>query len=64
MDNNAFSFYSNAFGVLLGFCRSHLPSQRIKEREGLLGETQSLYESAVEMAFYLMNRLEAKWETR
>ncbi|OAX37858.1 hypothetical protein K503DRAFT_206434 [Rhizopogon vinicolor AM-OR11-026] len=58
MDNKAFSFYSNVFGlavgtvsisgILLGFCRSHLPSQRIKELEELLGETQGLYESAVE----------------
>ncbi|KAG2127099.1 hypothetical protein DEU56DRAFT_701819, partial [Suillus clintonianus] len=35
-------------GVLLGFLRSHLPSQRIKELEELLEETQGLYESAVE----------------
>jgi hypothetical protein len=58
MDNNAFSFYSNVFGlfigattilgVLLGFCRSHLPSQKIKELEDLLDETQTLYKSAVE----------------
>ncbi|KAG0696067.1 hypothetical protein DFH29DRAFT_952779 [Suillus ampliporus] len=58
MDNNVLSFYSNVFGlfigattilgVLLGFCRSHLPSERIKELEELLGETQGLYESAVE----------------
>jgi hypothetical protein len=58
MDSNALSFYSNVFGlfiggttilgVFLGFCRSHLPSQRIKELEELLEETQDLYESAVE----------------
>ncbi|KAG1733118.1 hypothetical protein EDB19DRAFT_1639877 [Suillus lakei] len=61
MDNNVLSFYSNVFGlfigatsilgVLLGFCRSHLPSQRIKELEELLGETHGLYESAVEDGF-------------
>ncbi|OJA09903.1 hypothetical protein AZE42_06195 [Rhizopogon vesiculosus] len=58
MDSNALSFYSNVFGLLiggttilgvfLGFCRSHLPSQRIKELEELFEETQGLYESAVE----------------
>ncbi|OAX39353.1 hypothetical protein K503DRAFT_689794 [Rhizopogon vinicolor AM-OR11-026] len=58
MDSNALSFYSNVFGlliggttiisVLLGFCRSHLPSQRIKELEELLDDTQGLYESAIE----------------
>lgn len=58
IDNNAFLFYSNVFGlfigattmpcILLGFCRSHLPNQRTKELEELLGETQDLYASAVE----------------
>lgn len=46
-----FGFFIGAttiLGCLLGFCRSHLPSQRIKELEELLGETQLLYESAVE----------------
>ncbi|KAG1733351.1 uncharacterized protein EDB91DRAFT_640668 [Suillus paluster] len=58
MENNGLSFYSNVFGlfigattilgILLGFFQSHLPSQRIKELEELLEETQGLYESAVE----------------
>jgi len=53
-----FSFYATVlgfivtvltiFGAILGFCQSHLPSQMIKELDGLLEQTQTFYESATE----------------
>lgn len=74
MNNNAFSFYTNVFGlvigvttifgVILGFFRSHLPSQRIKELEELLGETQGLYDSAAEDGLLTDCTLKSQMEDR
>jgi hypothetical protein len=52
------------FGVILGFCQSHLPSQTIKELNGLLDETQGLYESAVEDGYLTDGTLRSQMEER
>ncbi|KAH7887476.1 hypothetical protein F5I97DRAFT_1860737 [Phlebopus sp. FC_14] len=57
MDDNAFSIYSNVFGIFVGsvslitlafgFCM-HLPSNRIKHLDALLDETDKIFRSALE----------------
>ncbi|KIJ16646.1 hypothetical protein PAXINDRAFT_168155 [Paxillus involutus ATCC 200175] len=61
MDSKAFSFYSNVFGLVVGvisvtvlvfgFCRSQLPSNKIKVLEELLDETQALFSSYAEEGY-------------
>ncbi|KIK97190.1 hypothetical protein PAXRUDRAFT_825166 [Paxillus rubicundulus Ve08.2h10] len=72
MDNGAFSFYSNVFGFVAGgislilvvfsFCRSQLPSNKIKVLEELLNETEGLFSSCVEEGYLPDERVRADIE--
>ncbi|KIJ06455.1 hypothetical protein PAXINDRAFT_158723 [Paxillus involutus ATCC 200175] len=74
MDSNAFSFSSNVFGLVVGsisvivlvfgFCRSQLPSNKIKVLEELLDETQALFSSYAEEGYLPEERVKADFETR
>ncbi|KIK77666.1 hypothetical protein PAXRUDRAFT_834926 [Paxillus rubicundulus Ve08.2h10] len=74
MDSNAFSFSSNLFGfvaggisvivLVFGFCRSQLPSNKIKVLEELLDETQALFSSYAEEGYLPEERVKADFETR
>ena len=58
MSTSTFSLFSNIFGFvvaaislsafLVNVCRSHLPSNRIKELESLMDETETFFKKAVE----------------
>ncbi|KIJ20446.1 hypothetical protein PAXINDRAFT_7684 [Paxillus involutus ATCC 200175] len=71
--SSAFSFYSNVFGLVVGgvslivlvfaFCRSQLPSNKIKVLDELLDETQALVSSYVEKG-YLPEEVRANIERR
>ncbi|KIK74270.1 hypothetical protein PAXRUDRAFT_836017 [Paxillus rubicundulus Ve08.2h10] len=74
MDSNTFSFYSNVFGfvaggislilVVFGFCRTQLPSHKIKVLEELLDETQDLFSSYVEQGYLPQESIRANIERR
>ncbi|KAF8835971.1 hypothetical protein BDN67DRAFT_912021 [Paxillus ammoniavirescens] len=73
MSSSALSFYSNVFGLVAGgvslivlvfaFCRSQLPSNKIKVLEELLDGTQALVSSYVEKG-YLPEEVRANIERR
>ena len=58
MNISTFSIFSSIFGFivaaislfafLINICRSHLPSNRIKELESLMDETETFFAKAVE----------------
>ncbi|KAH7887370.1 hypothetical protein F5I97DRAFT_1925826 [Phlebopus sp. FC_14] len=57
MDDNAFSIYSNVFGIVVGSVslitlafglHMHFPSKKIKYLESVLDETEKLFQSALE----------------
>lgn len=52
------------FGVILGFCQSHLPSKMIEELNRLYDEIQALYHSAVEEGYLIDGMLRSQIEER
>ncbi|KAH7889160.1 hypothetical protein F5I97DRAFT_1802028 [Phlebopus sp. FC_14] len=73
MATNAFSFFSNVFGIIVGSVslialafglHMHLPSQRIKYLKSILDETDDIFKSAVEDGLLPEQRFTSKTANR